>query len=74
MSGVRNVYGPYAIFVAFFALIAARLVHYLVSKQNTQNQVSTDKTAEELFAPILWITLIFFFVIFVTFVRNRKLR
>ena len=74
MSGVRNVCGPFVIFVAFFAFIAARVLHYLVSRQNTQNQVSTDKTAEELFAPILWVTLIFFFVIFVTFVRNRKLR
>ena len=74
MSGVRNVYGPCVIFISFVAFIAAGLLHYLVSKQNNQNQVSKDKTAEELFAPILWLTLIFSFMIFVTFARNRKLR
>ena len=74
MSGVRNVYGPCVIFVAFVAFIAAGLLHYFVSIENTQNQVSKYKTAEELFTPILWITLIFSFMIFITFARNRKLR
>ena len=74
MSGVRNVYGTCVILVSFVAFIAAGLLHYLVTKQNIQNQVSKDKTAEELFAPILWITLIFSIMIFVTFARNRKLR
>ena len=74
MSGVRNVYGPFVIFVGFLGFILAGLFHLHVSNQNSQKRVSTDKTAEELFTPLLWITIIFSFMIFVTFARNRKLR
>ena len=74
MSGVRNVYGPFVIFVGFLGFILACLFHLHVSNQNSQKQVSKDKTAEELFTPILWLIIIFSFMIFVTFARNRKLR
>ena len=74
MSGVRNVYGPFVIFVGFLGCIVAFLFHSYVSKQNSQKAVLHDKTAEELFTPLLWLLIIFSFMIFVTFARNRKLR
>ena len=74
MSGVRNVYGPFVIFVGFLGCIVAFLFHSYVSKQNSQKTGLNDKTAEELFTPLLWLLIICSFMIFVTFARNRKLR
>ena len=74
MSGVRNVYGPFVIFVGFLGCIVAFLFHSYVSKQNSKKTGLNDKTAEELFTPLLWLLIIFSFMIFVTFARNRKLR
>ena len=74
MSGARNVYGPFVIFVGFLGFSLGFLLHSHVSKQNNQKQVSNDKTAEELFTPIIWLTVFFSLMIFVTFARNRKLR
>ena len=53
------------------------LLHHHLSKQNTLTQCSSDKTAEELFSPILWLTINgsqWLFVTFVIFASNRKLR
>ena len=74
MSGVRNVYGPFVIFVGFLGFVLALLFHLHVSQENSKKEVSNHKTAEELFTPLLWLTIIFSFMIFVTFTRNGKLR
>ena len=74
MSGVRNVYGPIVIFIGFLGFFSAGLLHSHLSKQNNKKPVPKDKTAEELLAPILWFSIIFSFMIFVTFARNGKLR
>ena len=74
MSGVRNVYGTFVIFVGFLGFVSALLLHLHVSQQNSKKEVSNHKTAEELFTPLLLLTIIFSFMIFVTFTRNGKLR
>ena len=74
MSGVRNVYGPFVIFVGFLGFVFALLFHLHVSQENSKKEVSNHKTAEELFTPLLWLIIIFSFMIFVTFTRNGKLR
>ena len=74
MSGVRNVYSPLVLFVGFLGLFGAAWFHLYVSEKNRKSKVSKCLTVRELFIPIFWMTIIFTFMIWMSFIRNPKLR
>ena len=73
MSGVRNVYGPLVIFLGFLGLMVAAFLHLYVSQQNSK-AISEDSSVNKFFPPIFWITIILSIMIWMTFMRNSKLR
>ena len=67
MSGVRNVYGSFVIFIGFMGFLGAGLVHLYVSERI---RISKDHIEKNMFAPILWLTCALSFMICFAFMRS----
>ena len=74
MSGVRNAYRPIIIFIGFLGIGVSACVHFYFSEMNLNSPVSKDVIVESTFAPIFWMIIIFSFMIWISFLRNPKLR